>query len=203
MPVYKMKFLTEIFLELYRSKDGPDGSENKQEKVVAITTKELCEYLKQQTGKAITSNNMKQTYLNELLNNGLIDEEESILDKRQKIYYPLVDLVANEAERIPIYNNLSEMDNLLQHSKIIIPKNCKDIPDNWLNLSILDLLRYSVNKGDFILVDKGNQVSCICRFVREYEKVHKLNGFFRRYGINEEIHRMFTDIKYLGETPLN
>jgi hypothetical protein len=43
---------------------------------------------------------MKKTYLNELLNNGYIDEEDSIIDKRQKIYRHIVDIPASDPENM-------------------------------------------------------------------------------------------------------
>ena len=88
IPPYKLKFFKEFFLPLYNSKQTPDTNPDdngKQERVIAVTTRELCEYYKEKTGKTITTNNLKQNYLNEYVNNAFIDEEDSVLDKRQKI----------------------------------------------------------------------------------------------------------------------
>jgi len=57
-----------------------------------LTTREICAYYKKQTGKAIGSDSLKKIYLYELLNNGYIDEQDSVLDKRQKVYYPIIDV---------------------------------------------------------------------------------------------------------------
>ncbi|MGB6531125.1 MAG: hypothetical protein WBF33_23705 [Candidatus Nitrosopolaris sp.] len=86
IPPYKLKFFKEVFLPLHKSKQAPDKStdNNKQERIIALTTRELCEDYKEKTGKTITTNNLKQNYLNEFIHNGLIDEEESALDRRQK-----------------------------------------------------------------------------------------------------------------------
>ena len=92
MPAYKLKFFKEILLPLYRSKSEPDREDENEEKRIAVTTKQLCNYFAEQTGKTITTDNLKKTYLIELLNNGYIDEEDSCIDKRQKIYYPLIEL---------------------------------------------------------------------------------------------------------------
>ncbi|MGC2685944.1 MAG: hypothetical protein WA323_29175, partial [Candidatus Nitrosopolaris sp.] len=82
IPPYKLKFFKEVFLPLCKSKQSPDKDNNKQERIIALTSRQLCEDYKEKTSKTITTNNLKQNYLNEFISNGLIDEEESILDKR-------------------------------------------------------------------------------------------------------------------------
>ena len=190
IPTHKIQFYKDVFIPLYKSKTDADIKEGKQEKRIAVTTPQLCEHYKSITGKAITSNNMKQTYLNELINNGYIDEEDSELDKRGKIYFPLVD-IPNE-EKISNYNNPEGMDNFLQFSKIIPPKNCKEIPDNWLKLEILNLWKYPIPLAKFQLLDNNEKEVCICQFIKEYEKEKKpkLNGYFvnlENYNSHKEI----------------
>jgi hypothetical protein len=55
---------------------------------------------------------MKKTYLNELLHNGYIDEEDSVIDKRQKIYYHIVDVPASAPEKISNYTNPDQFCNI-------------------------------------------------------------------------------------------
>ena len=84
MPTYKLKFLREIFIPLYNLKsksDQKDGGEI--EKTIGVTTKELCDNFRAKYRKSITTDSLKKTYLNELLNNGFIDSEQSVLDKRR------------------------------------------------------------------------------------------------------------------------
>jgi neutral trehalase len=102
IPTHKIQFYREIFLKLYDIKIWPDKKEDKEENRIAVTTSQLCAYYKSETGRTITTNNMKQTYLNELLNKGYIDEEESVIDRRQNIYFPLIDL---NKEKISKHNN--------------------------------------------------------------------------------------------------
>ena len=92
---------------------------------------------------------MKQTYLIELLNNSQIDEANSLLDKRAKIYYPLVGIFYDESNKNKntrqifkqeIKDSLisERMDNILQHPKLMLPKNCRIIPNNWLGLVVVN-----------------------------------------------------------------
>ena len=65
--------------------------EIKSEKRIAVTTRQLADYYKQETGKVLTTDAIRKIYLEELENNGYIDKEDSELDKRLKIYWPIVD----------------------------------------------------------------------------------------------------------------
>jgi hypothetical protein len=69
IPPYKLRLFTEFFLELYKTKKTPDKSKDgaKEERIIAITTRELCEYYKEKAGRTITTNNLKQNYLNEFV----------------------------------------------------------------------------------------------------------------------------------------
>ncbi|MGC2681144.1 MAG: hypothetical protein WA323_04690 [Candidatus Nitrosopolaris sp.] len=135
IPPYKLKFFKEVFLPLHKTKQSPDKSidGSKQERIIALTTRELCEVYKEKTGKTISGNNLKQNYLNEFISNGLIDEEDSVLDKRQKIYCPLVDLPTTNGnqesyEEIKKLSISDRMDDILQHPRLLVPKNCTSIP---------------------------------------------------------------------------
>ena len=149
---YKLNFYREIFLPLYGTKVQPDTDGDRKEKVIGVTTRELCDYFLEKKGRPITTNNMKQTFLIELLNNGYIDEANSVLDKSQKIYYPVVGTLydgsnKNKNTRQIIRQEIKDpliserMDNILQHPRLDLPKNCRIIPNNWLELEILDLIK--------------------------------------------------------------
>ena len=202
IPPYKLKFLKEILLPLYKSKQSPDKNEDngKQEKIIALTTRQLCELYKEKTGKTITTNNLKETYLKEFLNNGLIDEEDSVLDGRQKIYYPLIDLPTtgnyNSYEKIKKLSISDRMDNILQHSRLLMPKDCINVPDNWLELEIFDLIKYPFKLDKFELYNEQNERICICKFVKDYEKKCSLNGYFSRPISCNYSSKIFVDIRY-------
>ena len=70
------------------------------------------------------------------------------------------------------------MDDILQHPQLLIPKNCTNIPDNWLKLEIFVLIKYPLNSDKFELYNEQNERICICKFVKDYEKNYRLNGYF-------------------------
>ena len=97
MPVHKLDFFKNWIISPFRAKSEPDSETDSRgnvtkEKIIGLTTREICAYYKKQTGKAIGSDSLKKIYLYELLNNGYIDEQDSVLDKRQKVYYPIIDV---------------------------------------------------------------------------------------------------------------
>jgi DNA polymerase elongation subunit (family B) len=218
IPPFKLRVFREVFLPLYESKDAPNKSEDdKQEKVIALTTKELCEHYKKEIGKTITTDSMK-TYLDEFLDNDLIDEVRSELDHRQNIYFPLVDHTTNNndstttattdnddqmgREKISKLSNAKRFDNILQHQNIMVSKNCNKIPNNWLELQIFALLKCRIQLGEqrrFELYDKHGERVCICRFVKDYH-THNLIRYFSRPIFYNSSNRIFGDIVRLTTT---
>jgi hypothetical protein len=89
LPQHKIRFLKEIFHPLYYAKTEPGEQDGKIEKIIAVTTKELCDYYRSKIGKGITTDNLKKQYLNELLSDDIIGESLSEIDKRQRLYFPL------------------------------------------------------------------------------------------------------------------
>jgi hypothetical protein len=154
IPPFKLKFFTEVILSLFNRKTkkdtSPDGQ--KQEKIIALTSHEICNDYKKNMGKIISTNNLKQTYLNEFINNGLLEEEVSIINAKQHIYYPLVGVTHGiegiaEGEELEIQNAIDEdkskslpiitpLDKDLQHIDLLLSKNFINVPENWLELEI-------------------------------------------------------------------
>ncbi|MGH9972988.1 MAG: hypothetical protein ACRD93_03720, partial [Nitrososphaeraceae archaeon] len=143
---------------------------------IAVTTAELREYNKSQTGKSISTANIKNTFLNELLNNGFIDEQDSVIDKRQKIYFPIMDI--SKDEKIEKLFNEDSLNNFLQPNKIIPSKYFKKIPENWLELEISTLKNYLVDSDKFQLIDENDNEISIPEFIKNYTKHLNLNKYF-------------------------
>src|SRR5687768_11399225 len=77
--------------------------------------------------KPISTDNLKHTYLNQLINEGLIDYTGSKIDTRQNIYYPLV------TEKISITSIINPIDNYLPHSLPIYEKIITNITKEWIS----------------------------------------------------------------------
>ena len=96
----KSNFIKRYFFHFLRSKNKQDEKDGKEEKIIAVTTKELADYYKRKNGKAISTDNLRKTILVELLNNDYIGEIKSELDSRQFIYYPLMEFEDSEIMQI-------------------------------------------------------------------------------------------------------
>ena len=109
---------------------------------------------------------------------------DSEIYKGRKIFFPIVDISTIEGEepcdKIKNSSIPDRVDNILQHRKLMMPKNCNNIPYNWLELEILDLIKHPLKLGKFELYDENSKQICICRFVKAYEKEHRLNGYFSK-----------------------
>ncbi|MGC2572218.1 MAG: hypothetical protein WA364_11960 [Candidatus Nitrosopolaris sp.] len=180
VPPFKLRVFKEVLLPLYKSKQEPDkiedGKFSRQEKVIAVTTRQLCDYYKETIGRTITTDVMKKIYLDEFINNGLIDAIRSELDNRQNIYFPLVDTSIadnkdnNNESKITKLSSLTRLDNILQHSTITVSKNYDRTSENWLELQIFSLLKYRVEIGHFALFDQDGEQICPCKFIDDYQK---------------------------------
>ena len=156
IPEYKIDYFYNIFCSLYHSKNEPDSNtdNSKTEERKAVTVRQLCEYFKDKKGKSISTDNMKKTYLNELVNNGLIDYENSKIDSRQYIYYPVVESPKNPPsvtfnnnpiDNISPLSNLNRFDNFSQLHVLIYEKTINNINETWIFSEIVRLLRYRID----------------------------------------------------------
>ncbi|TLX89588.1 MAG: hypothetical protein E6K97_04940 [Thaumarchaeota archaeon] len=82
IPTNKMDFFKYDLYRLYKTeKLNEDG----------LTTKEMSEAHKLRTGRSMNSDAIRKSLLYELMNNGYVEEEDSAIDKRRKIYRPLLE----------------------------------------------------------------------------------------------------------------
>jgi hypothetical protein len=225
IPEYKIKFYREVFLPLFRSKNKREEKNGKEEKIVAVTTKELADYYKEKTGKIIGIDNLRKTILVELINNDYISEMKSELDTRQFIYYPLIEFDDSQIEinptriekndKITKLSKLNGFDNYLHISRIKIPKYCKNIPNNWLIYEILGFARYRIEIDNFVgpladylnthkkfqLLDTRGKKLKVSEFVVEYEKDLQLVRYFFKPDVSNYHSKIFGDMKLLQINP--
>jgi hypothetical protein len=215
IPSFKLRLYKEIVIELFRqkaeqNKDEAESTDITHMATTVVTTRELCNYYNKKTGKSISTNNMKKTYLDEFINNGLINEQDSDVDKRQKEYNLVADLPSsaesstafdidseNYISKIKKLRNMGRVDNILQYSKIVLPSSYKYIPENWLELAFIDLLKCPLQINKFELYNKNNERLCICKFVEEYEQNVKLSEYFSKPVFGNYSSTLFGKMEYL------
>ena len=155
--------------------------------------------------------------MNELQNNGLIDSDDSVLDRRQKIFFALVEIgdedIDNSKTEIKKLSKSSHIDDFLPKSKIRIPVNCTNIPEDWLTYTILAMAKYRIDFDNFRgclaeelnestkgikIIDKDGKKLTIRQFVSEYERIHKLNEFLYKPQNLNFSSTVFGKMKYIG-----
>ncbi|MGZ5471996.1 MAG: hypothetical protein ACXWE0_10025 [Nitrososphaeraceae archaeon] len=113
LPKFKAEFFNDVFLPCFAKKPEPDSKKNDKgetvkEEIMAVTTRDFCIFFKEVKNKPISTDNLKHTYLNQLINEGIIDYTGSKIDTRQNIYYPL------DTNKISITSITDPIDNLSQ-----------------------------------------------------------------------------------------
>jgi len=156
-----------------------------------VTTKELSEAHKLRTGRTMNSDTVRKSFLYELMNNGYVEEERSVINKSRNIYRPIVEPEL-EPEKIQKLRESTQSRNLLQPSVIILPKYCNSVPENWLILQVLGFLIYGIEKKDnqritledMTFLDSAGNKQTITQFVTDYEYHYSLILYFRKanYG---------------------
>jgi hypothetical protein len=107
---------------------------------------------------------------------------------------------ANKAEEKSSTSNQHIGKNFLQYPTIMISKNCKSIPENWLELEILALLKCRMKIDRFGLYNNDGKQVCICTFIEEYEKRSNFIRYFSRPIFYSFSSKVFGDMIRLPTT---
>jgi hypothetical protein len=164
IPKFKIEFFNNIFYPCFARKtevdsNGKEGNNRKEEDIIAVTTRELCEFFKSKKGKPISTDNLKKVYVDELINNGIVDYTESkVHGGKQYIYYPIVEPLNfnsnngedQDNEDIPSNeSNLETFDQFLQHKSIIYENITINMTDSWIISKIKGLVSYRMDLTNF------------------------------------------------------
>lgn len=212
IPAFKMKFFKEIVCAAWKKSDDKH-----------LTTKQICDFYKEKTNKSMNSQNLRKRYLAELINNGLVEEENSTEDKREKWYYPLIDTEVETKVEVELQltkavpkgipkteNKVLEDDVVLQYNAVLEgqyhnfsypfaikpSKNFTNIPENWLKFEILALTKYGTGLDKIELHDSSNNKLSIDQFVDLYEKSDSLVPYFRKPNFKTYCSEMFGNMQY-------
>jgi hypothetical protein len=207
---FKMKFFNQIFNPLYRSRlerdqKGTNADGTKSEDLVALTTRDLCETYKDKKGKSISTDNVKKTFLVELLNYGIIDEQDSVVYPRQKIYTSIIDVAQTQKDVAKVTNssNLSGLDESLHRCAINMRNNFMEIPKDWLVFEILALTKYRIRIDEITIFSHdslGVKIKLsIKEFCEKYEKNDSLIRYFSKPPFGDFYSEIFGTMKYIEE----
>jgi len=193
LPKFKVEFFNDIFNPLYKSKTEPDSNKDgaKKEEIIAVSTRQLCDYFKEKKGKPISTDNLKQTYLNQLINEGIIDYTQSKINGRENIYYPIV------TDSLSLLSNMSSIDKVSQQSSTIYEKIMKYITEGWIFHEIIWLVCCRLGYGDketIDVIDEFDKLQLI-KYIKNLEKFQILGN--NNYILEEESRRALSISEFI------
>jgi hypothetical protein len=161
---YILEWYDEVFLPTYNDKSRPDTKNDKTEDRIAVTTKELMEKTLEIKGISFNNQKLLENYIYPLLNCNYISSEDSQIDRRAKIYYPVNDKKENN-------NNLFQKmktNNLSQTHKLPLQDFMTYPSKEYINSNIQDIMRYSSEHRSFILEDEDGIEKTVDEIVDRY-----------------------------------
>jgi hypothetical protein len=177
---YILEWYYDIFLKAYESKKEPDSKVNGMdqiatEKRTALTTEQLAEKTKEVYKQTYTTKQILENFVKPLINQGYIDKTESDLDRRAKIYYPVI---------VTKYRKLFESEqsnNFSQERKISITDPTLYPDKEYLISKIQHVLRYSADKDLLITIQshEGKEITVeelVDRYYKDPEKYFELDS---------------------------
>jgi hypothetical protein len=159
---YILEWYNEVFLPSYQAKTEPDTKGEKSESRIALTTAQLVEatYSKQQ--KKFSTKQVLENYINPLVNQAYIEADSSEIDKRQHVYYPILN-----AKQKKLFDS-GQSNNIPQCAKIPVA-NIADYPTtDYIINEISGLARYSSDNKVYALQNSKGDTKTAEEIASEY-----------------------------------
>jgi hypothetical protein len=138
-----------VFLTTYDDKKEPDTKCRKGETIsetrIALTTEQLADATFHLQNKKFSTKQILENYVEPLLNQGYIDKAESELDRRNRIYYPVV------TSKIRKLFDSDQSNNLLQESRILVTNPLLYPDKQYVMFKIQHVLEYSMQNSHNVI----------------------------------------------------
>jgi hypothetical protein len=179
---YILEWYYNVFLKAFEEKNGPDskinskGDELKEDRI-ALTSQDLIKKHFEIHNETLTTKRLLESYLYPLLNQGYIDKIDSIIDRRAKIYYPVI----TTKKYINLFEN-EQSNNLLQQKEKIVVKSTIFPSKEHIISKIEPILKYYSENGFIVNIkNHKNEEITIDDFVSQY-----FDNTEDYFGIDEE-----------------
>ena len=145
---YILEWYYDVFLKAFEEKGDEKDSkinskgENLEEEIVALTSQDIIKKHKEVYNETLTSKRLLESYLYPLFNQEYIDKIESVIDKRAKIYYPII----KTKKYINLFEN-EKSNNLSQQKEKIVVNSTRFISKEHIISKIRPYLRYYSDNG--------------------------------------------------------
>ena len=145
---YILEWYYDIFLKAYEDKgDKADSKSNSkgetlEEPRVALTSQDIIKKHKEEHNETLTSKQLLESRLYPLINHGYIDKIISVIDKRAKIYFPII----ITRKYINLFEN-EESNKLLQGKEKILVNSTTFISKEHIITKMRPILKYYSENG--------------------------------------------------------
>jgi hypothetical protein len=143
---YIFEWYYDVFLKAFEEKTEPDlkvnskGEELKEDRI-ALTSQDIIKKHWEVHNESLSTKQLLESYLYPLLNTGYIDKIDSNIDKRAKIYYPIL-----TRKYIKLFEN-DKSNNLSQQKKKIIVKSTIFPSKEHIISKIEPIIKYYSDRG--------------------------------------------------------
>jgi hypothetical protein len=152
---YIMKWFCDVFMPAYESKKAPDSKplrngETLIETRIAVTSQDLIDKTFEIQKKKLSSKQITETYINQLVNSNIMSSEQSVLDKRANIHYPVKSISENKnLFDFTGSNNISQCFNIRVEDLMLFPDELYIISE------ITRVIKYSSTSDTIKLIDSN------------------------------------------------
>jgi hypothetical protein len=169
---YILEWYEKVFLKAFKDKPEADSKLFKKDDLrtedrIALTTQELVEATKQIQDKTFTVKKILQTYLEPLMNEGYIDKQESNINHRNNIYYPLV----LDSDRYSLFQIFSGQKRNMeqQNSEQDFANFTRELSPEYIKAKIQNVVSCSSGPGLFCeIFDSGQNSITLNELVEKY-----------------------------------
>jgi len=161
----------DVFLPTYNDKTDVDyktkGKLEVAENRVAVTTQQLVDATFKKRKRKHSTRQIREVYLDQLINEGYVDSEKSELNRSADIYFPVVNTTPEEVEKSAVFGSTPPES---QTSKIIVEDSAIFPTKEYVISKIESLLKEAFQNGFLrggINVDP-NETSDIKELVEKY-----------------------------------
>lgn len=142
---YILIWYNQVFLPTYNAKDKIDSRTNSKgvelfEKRIAVTSEQLSQATKEIQSKTMSTKQIRENYLELLINQGYIDKIDSELDRRSDVYYPVILKTSKLGDS-------GNPPNLSQETKIQVLDPAIFPDKTYVKASIPAVINYTILKG--------------------------------------------------------
>jgi hypothetical protein len=175
---YILEWFNEVFLMAFKEKRTPNTKstdDSASEEINALTTSELVKATERIRGYKFSTQQMYENYIVPLLNAGYVDKEDSKIDKRSYIFFPVTNTKQRKLFDSDQTNNLSQINVVYITDSTLFPNR------NYLISKISEALRYSSEKGIITKLEdhEGNEITVeevVDRYYKDPEKYFELDS---------------------------